>query len=354
MLATNSSRNNLLRKLQAQPEQWQFAQAIRLILNSAGRSPVALALVSDPGYRHTKAEMTHIHYAQKTVTLTTTLPSLTGINGVLPYGYQDKAHQLRVGDDNAGLQNFYEVFNQRVLLNSYRCLTRYHITCRFEDGVWLKENRQRRSFQQRENLRTLGEQLCALTGVFNYPLLPADHLAPYVGVMGQRTVSAHLLKQILEDYFGLQISVTSYPLKKRTLDDDCRSRLTSSKEETNSLGAGALLGGSCWLTNNRLKLVIHASTPEQKRRIETDSQLHTRIQAFAQLYLRRQVDIDLQLECDSDLLPQPQLKSDSEEKVQLGMSHSLQSGHKPNRKVSMTLGRGKADSANVSPLQSQQ
>ncbi|MRI32661.1 hypothetical protein EOPP23_06625 [Endozoicomonas sp. OPT23] len=345
-----SGKSNLLRRLQNQPEQWQFAQAIRLILNGAGRSPVALALISDPGYRHTKAEMTEIRYIRKTVTLTTTLPSLTGINGVLPYSYQDKAHQLRVGEDNASLQDFYEIFNQRVLLNSYRSLTRYHITCRFEDGVWLKENRQRRSFQQRENLRTLGEQLCSLTGVTRYPLLPADHLVPYVGVMGQRTVSTCLLKQILEDYFGLTISVSSQPLKKYPLDDDCRSQLTSRKTETNALGSGALLGGHSWLANNRLTVVIHAGNAEQKRMVETDCRLHARVQAFAQLYLRRQVDIDLQLECNSDMMPQPQLKTDRAERVQLGMSHSLQSGSKPVSKVSITLGRGKVCSTGVLPL----
>ncbi len=350
-VSSGHGKDSLLKRLQDQPEPWQFAQAIRLILNSAGRSPVALALISDPGYRHTKAEVTQIRYVKKTVTLITTLPSLTGINGVLPYAYQDKAHQLRVGDDNAGLQNFYEIFNQRVLLNSYRCLTRHHITCRFEDGVWLKENRQRRSFQQRENLRTLGEQLCALTGVSSYPLLPADHLVPYVGVMGQRTVSTSLLKQILEDYFGLSISVASQPLKKYSLDEDCRSQLTSRRTETNALGSGALLGGHSWLANNRLKVIIHANSTEQKRMIETDCRLHARIQAFSQLYLRHQVDIDLHLECRSDMLPQPQLTSNSEERVQLGMSHSLQSGHKPARKISMTLGRGKVCSTGVLPLQ---
>ncbi|MCG8471779.1 MAG: type VI secretion system baseplate subunit TssG, partial [Desulfobacterales bacterium] len=331
-----SNRPGLLDQLHQNPGRWQFAQAIRVLLNTAHKSQVSLRLVSDPDYSYTCRELTGATRERNHWQLSTTLPSLTGIHGVLPYGYQDQAHQLRVGEDNSGLQDFYGIFNQRILLNSYRCSTRNHLVCRFEQGIL----QQRQKPGNRVKKLPLGEQLCALAGVARPRMIPADQLVRYVGLLGQKTRSTVLLGQMLEDFFEVSVSLEKMSLRKHQLDDDCRSKLSSLRSSCNTLGNGALLGNSTWLPNNRFRLVITARDHAHKQRIEKDPQLLQQIQEFCDLFLGHSVSIDMCLRCTVAMIPAPQLTRQRKHSVKLGLQHSLQSGRDPQKTVLMALVHG--------------
>ncbi len=330
------SSKSLLYRLQTSPGSWQFAQAIRVLLHHSRRSPVALSLVSEPGYRYTRSEVTQVKRVGNSWTLSVTLPSLSGLQGVLPYGYQDQAHQLRVGEDNTGLQNFYEIFNQRVLLNSYRVITRYRLACRFEEDI--RSQRMGGLGKLNQERQSLAQQICALAGVPALRRLSAEHLVQYIGLLGQKTSSTALLEQILNDYFELPVTVSTVPLRRHHLDDECRTALSAWRNGANTLGDGALLGRSTWLASSKVELTIIVQDVRQKQKLERDTDLAEQLQELCHLYLGQKVDTAIRLQCCSDLLPRPQLSGKQSQAVQLGPHHYLQSGKQPDSKVLMAYG----------------
>ncbi|MGY0217414.1 type VI secretion system baseplate subunit TssG [Endozoicomonadaceae bacterium StTr2] len=331
------SQTGLLQQLQARPRQWQFAQAIRVLVQAADHAPVSLTLHSDSAYQYTSAQLTRVALEDNHWTLHATLPALTGLNGVLPYGYQDRAHQLRVGSDDSALQDFYEIFNQRVLLNSYHCTTRYQLTCRFEQGVRLK--RGNRPVSEQAGGMTLGEQLCSLAAIPAPRSMPADHLVQWVGLLGQKTSSTRVLQQILTDYFELPVEVSASSLRRYRIDDDCRTALSAWRSPANTLGSGALLGNSTWLANNRVELVITARDVAHKQQIQDDAQMLEQIEELCNLFLRRRVEVNIRLRCTVAMLPTPQLSGKPQGAARLGKHNLLTSGRDSERKVAMTLGR---------------
>ncbi|WP_281647028.1 type VI secretion system baseplate subunit TssG [Parendozoicomonas sp. Alg238-R29] len=305
-------------ELQTKPERWQFAQAVKTLLGSKQQAPLTLDLLNDPGYRVTDAEVTGVSCMGSHWTLSVTLPALTGIHGVLPYGYQDSAHRLRVGSDNAGLQDFYDIFSQRNLWNSYRVITRNRLVCLFE------------SDKRASSRLSLGDQLCALAGLQKPQHIPADHLSAYAGLIGQKSTSPALLQQILVDYFAMDISVSAVPLRKHYLTDECRTGLSAWPTDTNRLGQGALVGRSTWLASDRLEIRIRVASARDRRRLERDQKLMSVMSEMCRLFLGHRVDFAICLHCPSEFLPQAQLMSGHACSVTKSAALGLGTGlHKP-------------------------
>ena len=297
------NRNNTLAfDLQTRPHNWQFTQAMRVLLASAASHKVTLDLISDPGYRTVDSEVAAASCSGHHWTLSATLPALTGIAGVLPYSYQDTAHKLRVGRDESGLQDFYDIFNQRVLWHSYRTTMRNRLNCRYEEGL--------KSDNRSIPRQTLGEQICALAGIAQPCLIPANHLARYAALLGQGHCPTSLLQQVLEDYFELAIDIVPTEVRKQPLNNEFRSALSAWATETNQLGSGALLGKSTWLAGGRLDIRIKVASAKQKQRLEQDDQLLPRISEFCRLMTKGQTDFDIHLQCPAELLPQARLASE--------------------------------------------
>lgn len=296
--------NTLAFELQAAPHKWQFSQAMRVLLSDAASHKVTLDLISDPGYRTVDAEIIAASRLGNHWTLSATLPALTGIAGVLPYSYQDTAHKLRVSRDESGLQDFYDIFNQRVLWHSYQATTRNHFSCRYEAGLKPDNHSGKK--------QSLGEQLCAFAGIATGDerrLIPADHLARYAALLGQSNCSTSLLQQVLEDYFELEIDIVPEDVRKQPLNREFCTALSVWETDTNQLGSGTLLGKSSWLAGGRLDIRIHVASAKQKQRLEQDRQLIPKVSEFCRLMTKGQADFDIHLQCPAELLPQAQLTS---------------------------------------------
>ena len=346
----SSGSQALLKRLQSAPHKWQFAQAIRTLLNTRAATVTNVFLVSDPGYAHTSAELTNVRIYKGQWQLSATLPSLTGINGVLPFGYQDQAHWLSLNEDNTGLQDFYELFNQRVLLNTYKAMTRYQLCCRFEEGHKVSGSRIQKTAHHRP--LTLGEQLCSLMGVTQPKSMPTDHLVRYAGLLGQKSRSPELLCRGLRDYLQLDIQIAAVPLQRKKLEQECRSCLAVYRTPSNTLGAGALLGSNIWLPANKIVLRIFPRNRAEKERIEKDSILHSRMLEMCRLYLSQQVDVEVHLQCTGEMVSVPVLSKSKEQAARLGSSHRLRNTRNPDDQVMITLaGKSFAPQNSVSHLQ---
>ncbi|NQU23389.1 MAG: type VI secretion system baseplate subunit TssG [Candidatus Nealsonbacteria bacterium] len=185
-----------------------------------------------------------------------TFMGLTGPNGVLPRHYTTMLiERLRGGDRHKSdptLQNFFDLFNHRVISLFYRAWEKYRFAIAYErceaDG------------NDREDLFT--RCLYCLVGLGTDGLrermeFDDEAFLYYAGGFAHRGRSAVSLQTMLADYFEMPVEVRQFVGTWLYLDRDDQSALPSSRlpEGLNSqLGTSVVVGERVWDVENKFRI----------------------------------------------------------------------------------------------------
>lgn len=212
---------------------------------------------------------------------------LTGPQGVLPLAYTQVVAD-RVRDRDTALRDFLDIFHHRLISLLYRAWRKYRFTIQYG----------------REGGDLLTAHLLDLVGVGSdtsriTPGIAPESLIFYAGLLAPPTRSAVSLELLLEDYFGVPVSVESFVGGWYRIhgSDLCR---VGEEGRPQRLGSGAVVGDEVWDPSARIRIRLgpldraryDAFLPGGRDHQPLKSLVrffgHDRVEAEVQLVLRRE------------------------------------------------------------------
>lgn len=185
---------------------------------------------------------------QMQICITPAFIGFLGTCGVLPYHYSERMANMLQQDKDAGARAFVDMFSNRIVGLFFQAWEKYRLE---------------------QRLDTKGEDallpiMLALSGVTDDVFAApdrsrnmggvTDHVAAYYAALFRtRPVSAHTIKNVLSEYFGVPIRVEEFVGSWDPIPKDKRSTLGGPNPK---LGYGAVLGTRLWRRDRRVRLHI--------------------------------------------------------------------------------------------------
>ena len=252
----------VIERLLAEPQRFEFFQAVRLLLlwleergvppqqaldkhlrfaNSLSlRFPPsqieALALVHD--------KPAHPAIARPQFRLTPSFMGLLGAHGTLPAHYTERIQAWIASEQDEAPRAFLDLLSNRMLALFYGAWKKYRV----EHMVAGPSDRFLPLL-----LALAGFPSGAQAGAAALPAIGDEVLALYAGVLRQRPASAAVLGQVLSDLLRVPVALQEWIGHWDRLDSSERSALGGANAV---LGQAALLGARCWRPDLRVRVRI--------------------------------------------------------------------------------------------------
>ena len=293
----------LVRKeIEAHPRGFTFFQAVRLLeAMHPDRSPVGgvggpedevVHFSAHPSIAFPGSEIEDLEVVEgEPANMTVNFMGLIGPQGVLPLDYTNLVAERTQARD-AGLRDFLDIFQHRIISLFYRAWLKYRFLGQRERG-------------EEDAITTHLLDLAGLGLASNreLPGLDVEALAGYAGLLAAQPRSAQALEQILEDYFQVPASVEQfvgdwYPLRQQ---DQCEvgdeGRLSS------HLGLGALAGDEVWDPQARVRIKLGPLSGDKYRAFLPEGEAHAPLRTLLRFFSHGEHEFEVQLVLDGDEVP---------------------------------------------------
>ncbi|CAM3098904.1 type VI secretion system baseplate subunit TssG [Vibrio neptunius] len=306
----------LISDLTQHPQQYDFAQAMRLLNHWINQNPnrVKLELKAEAMPTGDASEIQYFSFKNNRLKLRLAKQALSGVKGVIPnYIYEELLSALH-NDDHA-LKDFLDVFNQRY----------FEIVSQLETGSWLvvQNELQPAKTALLNHIATLNNKHGKY---FQYSMLLNQ---------GQRNLST--LSQMLNDYFPFGIKVSTKTHERRQLPSDSLTRLGRKEQFNSRVGQGFLLGKTCLTHFSHLMVYITPKTENELIAIQADPLLASHMKELIQHYLQDNTPTSVYLNVKREYLNRPRLSSNKYNAAKLGEVDCLAPERKPQQIVSILL-----------------
>lgn len=237
---------------------------------------------------------------------------LTGPQGVLPLEYSALVAD-RVRQRDHSMRDFLDVFNHRMVSLFFRAWERSHAqgaTTAGEDPF--------------------GEHLLDLAGLGTEGLseqlgLPAAALRFYVGLLALPTRPAIALELLLEDYFGVPVSVEQFVGGWYSIDEASQCALGDETSASSQLGVGAVAGDEIWDLQARARLRLGPLSRAQYDTFLPTGKAYRELRALTRFFTGEQIDVEVQLVLARDDVPPVSLGATDAASTPLGWCTWLRS-----------------------------
>jgi type VI secretion system protein ImpH len=181
------------------------------------------------------------------IEMTPAFMGLLGSGGALPIYYTELLAQRETYHRDTAARAFLDVFQHRAIALFYQAWRKHRLPVQYES----------------DRLQQFLPLVLAVAGVGQRSLRDRLHgndggvadetLAFYAGLLQQRPVSAPVIRQIVSEYFGVQVALEQFVGRWFHLPPDSVSLLGRANA---SLGAGATVGERVWQRDLRMRLTI--------------------------------------------------------------------------------------------------
>lgn len=298
----------LLDRLFAEPWAFEFFQAVHLLERlQTDRAPIggfgdpreeAVRLTTATSVAFPASEIQGLERRDGQPRMAVNFLGLTGPQGMLPLTYSLYVAERGRAGDNA-IKEFFGIFDHRVLSLFFRAWEKTHV------GV-------SPAHRSRDWLSTHLFDLLGLSGDALRGRMPFadDVLLFYTGLLGLPTRPAAGLEQLLEDFFGVPVSIEQfvgawYPLERAT-----QSELGDESSASTQLGLGAVAGDEIWDRQSRARIRLGPMSRRQYDEFLPGGSAHEPLRALARLYTNDSIDFDIQLVLARDEVPACRLGGD--------------------------------------------
>ena len=299
---TRQSRSPVTVRFFEEPYRFDFQQAIRLVENLAGgqglnpiETPFAFQLrsrvfLSAPPSDVYAYDMRHPRALWGAPVLEVNLLGLAGITGPLPMPYTEMILERKKARDHA-MDDFLQIFNHR-LLSIYRSIY-VNMTPAAQDVL--------------PGQTAIGKSLNAFAG-----LQFARHkMLTYAGPLWAKYRSIHQVRQILEAYFEVPVTLLSHEGTFKTIPPEAVTLLGRQHQR---LGEGASLGGRYWDETTNLRVQVGPVPYEVYNQLKPGAPGHEALHEVSRMLLSSEYDVEIDVVLDQATSPAPLLG----ENVRLG------------------------------------
>jgi len=303
--------------LASEPYCFEFFQAVRLLTRAFhGREPVGRQ--ANPGREVLRfgAHVSSVFPASEIQALKLSsdrahsmivnFMGLTGPMGVLPLYYTElMIHRVRVKD--TAMRDFLDVFNHRIISLFYQAWEKYRFAIAYERG-------ERDRFSQ---------YLLDLVGLGTPALqrrqaVPDETLIYYSGLFALHTRSAQALKQILMDYFEVDVEVVQLTGGWYALDRVSQCCFENANTYSEQLGVGAVVGDEIWDPQSAARIILGPLKLRQYLDFLPNGSAHAPLRALLKFFSNGQIDFEIQLVLKREEVPPCELGVEGEVAPQLG------------------------------------
>ena len=283
-----------------------FFQAVRLLRRMLpGRKPVGgffppasetARFVAHPSLAFPASEIQELSVPADSASPAVMQVNFMGLSspqGVLPTPYTELILERAQKKDN-GLRDFLDIFNHRLISFFYRAWEKHHFFVPFELG-------------EPDSITPLIMHLLGLgtDGLGKRQLVPDQALIFYSGLLAQKPRSAQNLKQLLADYFQVQVQIEQFvgkwvPLQKidQTILDDFESPMQR-------LGFGAIVGDEVWDQQSTVRVKLGPLAQQQYLSFlpREESEAYRDLKALLKFWGNDALDFEVELILQGDQTP---------------------------------------------------
>jgi type VI secretion system protein ImpH len=234
---------------------------------------------------------------------------LSAAVGVLPSVYTEFLLE-RNREKDRGPGDFFDIFNHRLISLFYRGWQKHHFYIAFErTGAG-------------DDLIT--EKLMDLIGLGIESLthrmeIEDEACLYYSGLLSQRRPTAQGLKQLLEDYFDVRVSVHQFTGTWRRLPLENRTFLTGSEAFSERLGVGTIVGDEAWDQHGTVTIRIGPLSFARYQEFLPGAPASVALRDWLRFYTNREFDFVIRLVLHRDEVPGMLLGADQVEAPCLGL-----------------------------------
>jgi type VI secretion system protein ImpH len=163
---------------------------------------------------------------------------------ILPNTYTEYL-LLQLRNKDVAMRDFFDIFNHRIISLFYRGWEKYRFFVGYEAG------RQDGLTPRMMDFLGLGT-----AGLADRSAIPDRAFLAYAGLLGRHVKSAGSLKQILEDYFDVPVTIVQFAGTWRSLPPENRTTFGGASRASLQLGRGAVVGDEVWEHHGRIRIRI--------------------------------------------------------------------------------------------------
>jgi len=321
--STDLARWPIARMLDREPYEFDFFQAVRLLVRMAPERevPGRFRNPSDEAVRflaHTDVSFpaSQIQQLERPpdgpARMLVNFMGMTGPSGVLPLMYSNLVIE-RLRERDRTLRDFFDVFNHRMISLFYQAWEKYRFVIPYERG----------------ELDPFSHHLLALLGLGTPGLqdrqdVPDDSLLFYCGLLSLQPRSASAFRQVLSDYFDVPIDIEQFVGAWYPVEEDAQCALGEGAAYAGQVGLGAVVGDEIWDKSSRVRILVGPLTLEEYLEFLPGGDAHRDIRALAKFYAGEEQDVEIQLILKREEVPVCELKP--EPGWQLGWTTWVKSG----------------------------
>jgi type VI secretion system protein ImpH len=204
------------------------------------------------------------------------------------------------------LQDFFDIFNHRIVSLFYQGWEKYRFTIAYERG-----ERDRFSHHLMDFIGVGTKRLEERLEVRD------DSLLFYAGLLSLHTRSAAALQRILWDYFDVPVEVEQFVGAWHRLGESDLCRFEASTE-SEQLGGGAIVGDEIWNQQAGVRLKLGPLGFERYLDFLPSGTAYRPLRSLAKFFSRGEIDFEVQLILKKDEVPACELAPGQAEPPRLG------------------------------------
>ncbi len=335
-MSTTSRRTRLsvIDRLLADPQSFEFSQAIRLLERAAffedtrpklgnkaptppmGKRPVArfsppqqevVRFTSEQKLKFPESEISAITLSSgkeeiQRWNILVNFIGLAGSMGVMPFHYSELILK-RLKARDPGLSQFINLFNHRTTSLFFEASNKYRLPIEYERSKLHQHNKTEDSPHTIALLSLLG---LGTGGLRQRQAFPDESLIYYSGVFSHQVRTVSGLEQVIQSYFGVPVEVEGFVGQWQELIDDVRTRLptkTNPKGQNVCLGRNSMLGKKGWFAQGKSRIKIGPLNSEQFDKFAPGTGALKSLNSLTSSYLGQQENFEFTIEVKRDDVP---------------------------------------------------
>lgn len=232
----------LIGELLAEPQRFEFFQAVRLIglaQQAGGAGPGGVRFRNRLSLGFPPSQIDNVSGDDKGIRITPAFMGLLGSQGSLPLHYSERINRHEKGNSDGGPRAFVDIFSHRALGMFYEAWARHRPEC----------------MDRPEHGDSFMRMLAALSGAQSTAddVIDGETLAFYAMQIRSRAVSAPLMAGMYAEYFDVPFAVEQLVGEWQDLPAGDQARLGGANVD---LGCGVLLGQRVYRCDARARLRI--------------------------------------------------------------------------------------------------
>ncbi|HUX27209.1 MAG TPA: type VI secretion system baseplate subunit TssG [Terracidiphilus sp.] len=234
---------------------------------------------------------------------------LSAAVGVLPHVYTEfLLERARAKDRGPG--DFFDIFNHRIISLFYRAWQKYRFYIAYERTG---------SGDDVISARLLDLVGLGTAGLTHRLDIEDEACLYYAGLLSARRPTAQGLKQLLQDYFEVPVSVEQFTGTWRRLPEQNRTFLRDSGAFCERLGMGTIVGDEAFDQHGAVTIRLGPLSFERYQEFLPGARANVELRAWLRLYTNREFDFVIRLVLERNEVPSMELGVDGVGASRLGL-----------------------------------